>query len=246
MNVRMLSLALLLTISFSSCDPETLNSILSTAGSAAGVGTISNGETVMGLKDALKQGANNGAGTVSQLNGFFGNPLIKIPLPPEADPVVKALKSIPGGQKMLDDAMLAMNRAAEEAAKEAAPIFVSAITSMTISDAMDILFGQQDAATRYLERTTTPQLTSKFSPVIDRAMAKTNATKYWGDVMNTYNKIPLVQKVNPDLGGFVTERAMHGLFVMVEHEEAKIRTNPGARGTDMMKKVFGYYDSNKK
>jgi hypothetical protein len=111
---------------------------------------------------------------------------------------------------------------------------------------MDILFGEQDAATRYLERTTTPQLTSKFSPIIDRTMASTNATKYWGDVMNAYNKIPLVKKVNPDLGDFVTERALLGLFVMVEKEEEKIRTNPGARTTDMMKKVFGYYDSNKK
>ncbi|MBI1193945.1 MAG: DUF4197 family protein [Bacteroidetes bacterium] len=246
MNGKYLAFSLLLLVSMPSCDPETLNSILATAGGAAGVGSISNGEAIMGLKDALKQGANNGAGTVSKLNGYFGNPLIKIPLPPEAEPIVNTLSKVPGGQKLLDDAMLAINRAAEEAAKEAAPIFVSAITSMTISDGMDILFGEQDAATRYLERTTTPQLTAKFSPVIDKTMASTNATKYWGDVMNAYNKIPLVKKVNPDLGDFVTERALLGLFVMVEKEEQKIRTNPGARTTDMMKKVFGYYDSNKK
>ncbi len=241
MTLRFSTLFLLLAISVSSCDPGSLSSILGTGG----LGGITNSEAVMGLKDALKQGATNGSSTVSKVNGYFGNPLIKIPLPPEADPIVRTLNAIPGGKKLLDDAMLSINRAAEEAAKEAAPIFVSAITTMTISDGMDILFGEKDAATRYLERSTTPQLTSKFTPVIDRALASTQATKHWRDVMNAYNKVPLVQKIDPDLSAFVTTKALEGLFVMVQQEEEKIRTNPGARGTDMMKKVFGYYDSNK-
>jgi hypothetical protein len=239
--------ALLMAIAtlFWSCDAQTVNAILSSAGGAAGGGTISNAEAVLGIKDALKQGATNGAGVVSAVNGYYGNPLIKILLPPEADPVVNTLSKIPGGQKLLDDAILAVNRAAEDAAKEAAPIFVNAITSMSVADAMGILFGEQDAATAYLQRTTTSQLTAKFRPVIDGSLNKTGATRYWGDVMREYNKIPLVKKVDPDLGSFVTTKALEGLFVKVAEEETKVRSSISARSTPMMKKVFGYVDANR-
>jgi hypothetical protein len=240
MTLRLSALALLLSLQFSACDPETFNTILSSSGLG-----LTNAEAVNGLKDALKQGSTNGASTVSKVNGYFGNPLIKIALPPEAEPIVKTLSAVPGGQKLLDDAVLAINRAAEEAAKEAAPIFINAITTMSISDAMGILLGEQDAATRYLERSTSSQLTTRFSPVINKSMASTNATKYWSDVMNAYNKIPLVKKVNPDLGAFVTEKALDGLFQMVEQEEAKIRKLPSSRGTEAIKKAFDYADKNK-
>jgi hypothetical protein len=132
-----------------------------------------------------------------------------------------------------------MNRAAEEAGKEAKPIFVNAIKSMTISDAMGILKGPNDAATSYLKNTTSAELTTKFKPVIDRALAKTEATKYWKDVFDKYNALPFVTPVNPDLSGYVTQKALDGLFYEISQEELKIRTDPVARVTDLLKKVFG-------
>lgn len=236
----MLAVVLGTSITLTSCD--TLEQVLSTATTT---GVLSNEEIALGLKDALQQGAVRGADVVSVVNGYFGNELIKLALPEEAQPIIKALQLIPGGQKLLDDATLAINRAAEEAANEAAPVFVDAITSMTIPEALDILMGGQDAATRYLDRTTSPELTRKFTPIIDRALDNTNATKYWKDVMDRYNKIPFVQSVNPDLSEHVTEKALGGLFVMVALEENKIRGNISARTTPTMKKVFAYYDQNK-
>jgi hypothetical protein len=231
-----------------SCDAESVNAILQTANETlggSGIESITNAEAVLGIKDALSQGATSGADIVSAVNGYFGNPLIKILLPPEAEPVVDVVAKLPGGQKLLDDATLAINRAAEDAAKEAAPIFVNAITSMSVNDAMGILFGEQDAATQYLIASTTSQLTTKFKPIIDESLGKTGATRYWTDVMNTYNKIPLVKKVDPDLTSFVTTKALEGLFVMVAEEEVKVRGNISARTTPMMKKVFGYVDANR-
>ena len=236
----MLAVVLGTSITLTSCD--TLEQVLSTATTT---GVLSNEEIALGLKDALQQGAVRGADVVSVVNGYFGNELIKLALPEEAQPIIKALQLIPGGQKLLDDATLAINRAAEEAANEAAPVFVDAITSMTIPEALDILMGGQDAATRYLDRTTSPELTRKFTPIIDRALDNTNATKYWKDVMDRYNKIPFVQSVDPDLSEHVTEKALGGLFVMVALEENKIRGNISARTTPTMKKVFAYYDQNK-
>ena len=236
----MLAVVLGTSITLTSCD--TLEQVLSTATTT---GVLSNEEIALGLKDALQQGAVRGADVVSVVNGYFGNEVIKLALPEEAQPIIKALQLIPGGQKLLDDATLAINRAAEEAANEAAPVFVDAITSMTIPEALDILMGGQDAATRYLDRTTSPELTRKFTPIIDRALDNTNATKYWKDVMDRYNKIPFVQSVNPDLSEHVTEKALGGLFVMVALEENKIRGNISARTTPTMKKVFAYYDQNK-
>lgn len=237
-KAAILSLALLCT--FTSCD--TLTEILETTSSS---GILSNAEIVGGLKDALSQGATNGADIVSVVNGYYGNSLIKIPLPPEAEPIEKALSLIPGGEKLLADAVVSLNRAAEDAAKEAAPIFLSAITSMSVNDGLNILMGEKDAATRYLEKSTTTQLTSKFKPVIDNSLNKVGATQYWADVMERYNKIPFVSKVDPDLTSFVTTKALEGLFTMVEKEEVKVRDNLSARSTDLMKKVFGYYDANK-
>jgi hypothetical protein len=134
---------------------------------------------------------------------------------------------------------LSLNRAAEDAAKKSKPIFVKAITSMTIQDALGILKGDSTAATKYLQRTTNQELYNQFFPVVDSTLQLNNATKYYADLVNTYNKIPLVQKVNPDLKQYATQKAIDGLFVLISQEERKIRKDPVARVNDILKKVFG-------
>lgn len=198
---------------------------------------LSTEEVVSGLKEALVQGITKGSNSASALDGYFKNPGIKLPFPPDARKVETKLRQI-GLGKEVDKFVLTLNRGAEEAAKEAKPIFVNAIRSMSIQDAWGILKGENNAATQYLERTTGTQLKAKFLPVIQRALNKTNATKYYGDLVNTYNKIPLVDKVNPDLDDYATNLAVQGLFTLVAKEEANIRQNPAARATDLLKKVF--------
>jgi hypothetical protein len=140
----------------------------------------------------------------------------------------------------VDKFVLALNRGAENASKQAVPIFINAIKQMTIQDAWAILRGEQDAATQYLQRVTSNELRAKFQPVIKTAIDNTNATKIYGDLVNTYNRIPLVEKVNPNLDEYATEKALEGLFILVRQEEANIRDNPAVRSTDLLRKVFGY------
>lgn len=200
---------------------------------------LSNTEIIAGLKQALEIGSNNAGSQLSALNGYFGNQLIKIMMPPEVRQVEQTLRSIGMGSEV-DKAILAMNRAAEDAAKKAAPIFVEAIRTITINDGLSILRGGNGAATNYLKGRTTQQLTNAFRPVIENSLRKVDATKYWSQVFTIYNRLPTTRtKVNPDLTGYVTERALNGLFVTVEQEENKIRQNPSARVTDLLKKVFG-------
>lgn len=194
-------------------------------------------EVTRGLKEALIQGTNKGAGLVSKLDGYFKNPEIKIPFPPEAKLAETKMRAIGMGQQV-DEFILSLNRAAEDAAKEAAPIFVSAIQKMTIQDAYGVLKGEPDAATQYLKRTTTPQLKEKFTPVVKNSLNKVNATKYYADLIGYYNRIPFVQKVNPDLTAYATDMAIQGLFVMIAKEEKNIRKDPLARSTNLLKKVF--------
>jgi len=134
---------------------------------------------------------------------------------------------------------MTLNRGAEDAAKEAKPIFITAIKSMTIQDAWSILRGDKDAATQYLKRTTSAQLKEKFKPVIQNSLNKVNATKYYGEIVNRYNMIPFVQKVNPELDDYATDKAIEGLFLMIAKEEKNIRADPAARTTDLLKRVFG-------
>lgn len=195
-------------------------------------------EAANGLKEALIQGTSKGVDVLSQVDGYLGNPEIKIPFPPEAQNVEKKLRGI-GLNKQVDEVIESLNRAAELAAVEAKDIFVDAIKGLTIKDAINIVKGEQDAATQFLQRETTASLTGKFNPIIDNSLKQVNATKYWGDAMGAYNKIPFVKKVNPDLTAYVTEKAINGLFVMIAKEELNIRKNPGARATDLLKKVFG-------
>jgi hypothetical protein len=194
-------------------------------------------EVGRGLKEALSKGAEAAAAKVSATDGFFRNDAIKLLWPEDAKKVESKLRSM-GMNKLCDDFTLSMNRAAEEACKKAAPIFIKAITSMTLKDAMGILRGSDRAATDYLQRTTSNELRLAFQPEIEKALQQVNATKYWTDIASIYNKIPLVTPVTTDLPGFVTDKAMAGLFVYVAEKEAAIRNNPLERTTEILKRVF--------
>ncbi|MFA6057907.1 MAG: DUF4197 domain-containing protein [Taibaiella sp.] len=205
--------------------------------SSSSFGNLSNTDIASGLKEALSIGAKNASNKLSMTDGFFRNAAIKILLPKEAQKVESTLRSI-GMGSVVDKAILSMNRAAEDAAKQAAPIFINAITSITIQDGLNILKGGNNAATNYLKGRTTGALTTAFSPVIQKSLNKVGAPELWKTVFSTYNKVSR-NKVNPDLTGYVTERALNGLFVSIADEEAKIRTNPAAQVTSLLQKVFG-------
>jgi hypothetical protein len=205
--------------------------------SAGTSGSLTDSDIASGLKQALQIGISNGSDQASQTDGFFKNPLLKIAFPPEAQRVATRLRQIGFGAQV-DKFELSLNRAAEDAAKKAKPVFVKAITSMSIQDAVGILTGANDAATQYLRRTAGQQLVTEFTPIVDNALKQNSATKYYSDLVNTYNKIPLVQKANPNLTEYATGKAVDGLFVLVAQEEQKIRENPAARVTDLLKKVF--------
>ncbi len=195
-------------------------------------------EVAQGLKEALTNGISKGSDLVSKADGYFKNPEIKIPFPPDVKRVEDKLRQIGMGGEV-DKFVLSLNRGAEDAAKEAKPIFVNAIKQMTIDDAFGILKGQPDAATQFLKRTTTAQLKEKFKPVVQNSLDKVNATSYYSDIVGTYNKIPLVEKVNPDLNEYATDKAIQGLFIMIAKEEKNIRQDPLARTSDLLKRVFG-------
>lgn len=195
-------------------------------------------DAVAGIREALVKGTGESVKIVSKVNGYFANPEIKIPFPPEAKEVENKLRAIGLGSQV-DEVVTSINRAAEEAAKSAEPVFVAAINGMSITDAINIVKGKNDAATRYLEKTTSPELKAKFSPIVKAALDKVDATRLWADVIRQYNQIPFVKKQNPDLTAYVTDEAIAGLFVMVAKEEANIRRDPAARATELLKKVFG-------
>ncbi|HTN47236.1 MAG TPA: DUF4197 domain-containing protein [Flavipsychrobacter sp.] len=210
-----------------------------TTSSGISLGSLSNSEVVNALKQALEVGAKNAGSKLSLKDGFFGNALVKILLPPEAQQAEKLMRQF-GLGSLADKVVLQMNRAAEDAATKAAPIFVNAITSMSIQDGITILKGGNGAATNYLKSKTVTALTSAFRPVIQTSLNKLNVDTYWNQLFSSYNKLPIVtRKINPDLTAYVTERALNGLFVTVAAEENKIRTDPAARVTDLLKKVFG-------
>jgi hypothetical protein len=201
--------------------------------------SLSNDDIVSGLKEALVVGSQKGATTLSQVDGFFANAALKIILPPEAVKVESTLRKM-GMGKQVDEAILSMNRAAEDACKSAAPIFVNAIKQMSFQDALGILKGGDTAATGYLRNKTNAELTAAFKPVIDQSLEKVNATKYWNSLITTYNKVNILggQKINPDLSAYVTDKALNGIFYQVALEEKSIRKDPVARTTEMLKKVF--------
>jgi hypothetical protein len=202
------------------------------------MGGLTDKDATAGIREALIKGASEGVKIVSQANGYLGNPQIKIPFPENAKEIESKLRAIGMGSQV-DEVVTSVNRAAEDAAKSAEKIFVSAITAMTVTDAINIVKGSNDAATRYLEKTTTTELKAKFTPIVKASLDKVDATRLWSDLIKQYNQIPFVKKQNPDLTGYVTDKAIAGLFVMVAKEEALIRKDPMARTSEILKKVFG-------
>lgn len=200
-------------------------------------GSLSNDDIITGLKDALRVGADSSTKKLSKLDGFFGNAAVKVLMPEEAKKVEKTLRNF-GMGGMVDKAILSMNRAAEDAASGVGTIFWDAIKGMSVKDGLQILRGGDFAATDYLKTATTRELTDKFRPVIEASLVKVDATKYWKDLFTTYNRFSSSQ-VNTDLTAYVTEKALSGLFYNISLEEQKIRKDPAAQVTDILKKVFG-------
>lgn len=218
---------------------QATNAINNATQNAGGRGSnLSNDEIVKGLREALDIGSKNASGSAAKPDGFLKNNLIKIPFPKEAKVVETKARQFGMGSQV-DRFVTTMNRAAEEASKEAAPVFVQAIKTMTITDGVNILKGGDNAATTYLKGKTSTELTNKFSPIVKKAIQKVELTKYWKPLITAYNKIPGVKKQNPDLDRYVTEKTLEGLFTLLAQEEAKIRKDPMAQVTDLLRRVFG-------
>ncbi|RMF27549.1 MAG: DUF4197 domain-containing protein [Bacteroidetes bacterium] len=227
----------LLLFTLSACDPAALQKALESFGEEE----LSSAEIANGLKQALEIGIGKGAAELSKKDGYFRSPY-KILLPPEARKVAEKLRVVPGFSNVEEQILEKINRGAEEAAKRAKPIFVQAIRQMTFDDARNILLGPDTAATAYLKRTTWAALYAEFNPVIVQSLDKFNARQYWSDAVTAYNKLPFVEKANPDLDDYVTTKALEGLFAKVELEEKNIRANVAARTTDLLRRVFALQD----
>ena len=224
--------ALALTVGLSSCDA--LSNLPGT------YGTVTESEAAMGIREALDQGVGRGISLLNKEDGFFGNQIYKILLPPEAVKIENTLRQL-GMGSLVDRAIIQINRAAEDAVGHARPIFVDAIRQMTIADALSIIKGPRDGATQYFRNKTTDQLIAAFSPIIKGSLDKFSATKYYADMINTYNGFPTtLNKLNPDLPSFVVGKAVDALFDLIAKEEDNIRTNVAARTTDILRKVFGW------
>jgi hypothetical protein len=195
-------------------------------------------EAGFGVKEALNNGISSAVSFLNKPDAFFKSELYKVLLPPDAKKMEKTLRDI-GMGKMCDDAIEAINRGAEDAVGFAAPIFVDAIKQMTVTDALKLVTGGKNSITEFFREKTSAKLKAAFMPVIDKSLEKTNATKYYGDAVNRYNKVPFAKKMNPDLSDYVAERTLFALFDRIAVEEANIRSNPAARTSDLLKKVFG-------
>jgi hypothetical protein len=204
-------------------------------------GGLSQEDVGNGLKEALNVGVGKAVDFLSAEDGYFKSPY-KILLPEEAQQVVNKVKMVPGFENVEDELVERLNRAAELAAAKAKPIFVSAIKQMTFTDAMDILMGEKDAATRYLQKTTSQQLFNEFMPVVQNSLDEVNAREYWRSVVQTYNKIPFVKKVNPELDEYVTQKGLDGMYSLIEKKELDIRENQSSRTSDLLTKVFAKQD----
>ncbi len=194
-----------------------------------------------GLKEALHKGATEQVSKLTATDGFYKNEAVKILMPAELQKVDKTLRKM-GMSNLADDGIKALNRAAEDAVKEATPIFVSAIKNITINDAKSILMGNDNAATVYLQSSTSKPLYQKFSPVVQQSIEKVGADVIWASIIKKYNSIPLVTKVNPDITDYVTNKALEGVFKMITVEEKNIRNNLDSRTSDLLKKVFAIQD----
>ena len=196
-----------------------------------------------GLKEALNKGISEQVSKLTAVDGFYKNEAVKILMPAELAKVDKTLRKM-GLSKLADEGVLLLNRAAEDAVKEATPIFVSAIKNLTITDAKNILLGKDDAATLYLETKTTAELYSKFKPVVQSSIGKVGADVVWTKIMTKYNSVPFVTKINPDITDYVTNKALEGVFKQIAVEELKIRDDLNARTSNTLKEVFKLQDHN--
>ncbi|RPD46700.1 DUF4197 domain-containing protein [Paracnuella aquatica] len=217
-------------------DSTTLSKVSGLFKKGGAASALSSDEIAAGLKQALEVGAERGTSLLSAPDGFFKNAALKILMPEDAKKVESTLRNV-GLGKQVDAAILSMNRAAEDAAKNATPIFVDAIHSMTLNDAMGILKGGDFAATEFLKSKTSVALMAAFKPVIDQSLAKVDATKHWTTLTTTYNRFSR-ERVETDLNQYVAQKALAGIFQQLSLEEQKIRKNPAARSTDLLKKVF--------
>lgn len=236
---KIISLFILGFLSFHSISAQGVKGLFDKVSKAVSptTGNLSNDDIISGLKEALRVGTDSSSKRLSKLDGFFGDAAVKVLMPEEAKKVERTLRNI-GMGSMVDKAILSMNRAAEDAASGVGTIFWDAIKSMSITDGVKILRGGDFAATDYLKGETTLELTEKFRPVIEASLIKVDATKYWKDLFTNYNRFSKDQ-VNTDLTAYVTERALSGLFYKISLEEQKIRKDPAAQVTDILKKVFG-------
>jgi len=252
--IKKICIALFILLTFNSCSElmQIASQYTNTSISPAGV---TNAENISGLKSSLNIGIEKAVGNLGVDNGFYKDAALKLLLPKEAQPIIDNVKLIPGGQALVDKAVLSLNRSAEDAVKEATPIFKTAITSMSITDAIGILFGKDNAATEYLRKSTYAQLKAAFAPKIQASLEKplvanVSTTKTWNTLTSGYNQvagtavgsIAGLKTVNVNLTDYVTEKALDALFVKVAVEEKSIRTNPLARVNDLLKKVFGQLD----
>jgi len=194
-----------------------------------------------GLKEALDHGIKNQVSKLTAKDGFFKNKLVKILLPGDLQKVDKRLRRL-GLRKLADEGLLLLNRAAEDAVKTATPIFVNAVKNITFDDAKQILLGEKDTATKYLQNGTSESLYKEFNPVIKKSFEKVGADKIWSQLISKYNGLPFVKKVNPDLTDYVTLETLKGVFTMIAVEEEGIRKKIGLRDTDLLKKVFSLQD----
>lgn len=218
---------------------DSSGSILKNVNNKLGGGNkgLSNQDIINGLKEALSVGTTNSTKMLNNPGGYFSNEAIKLVMPPEAKQVESTLRKV-GMSSLVDKAILSMNQAAEDAAGNVSGIFLDAIKNMTLTDGLNILKGGDFAATEYLKKMTTAELTTKMRPVIDASLAKVNATQHWNTVFSNYNKVSS-KKVETDLPTYVTGKALEGLFYSISLEEQKIRKDPAAQVSDLLKRVFG-------
>ena len=227
-----------LALALTACSPQDLQTILGSSGTPS---ALSNEEVIAGLKEALRLGAERAVSSTSAADGFWGNALIRVPFPEEAIKVKNTLLDL-GITKPIEDFERTLNKAAEAAAKEAVPVFVDAITSMTIQDGFTILRGGENAATNFLRERTSGALRARFAPVVQNATQQVALTSYWQPLATAYNTATLLtggKAVNPDLDAYVTDKALQGLFTVLAQEERRIRIDPLARTTALLQKVFG-------
>lgn len=218
---------------------DSSGNIISGLGKATGNNSLSNDEIIRGLKEALSIGTDSAAKKLHKTDGFFANAVLKILMPDEAKKAESTLRKA-GLGSLSDNVILSMNRAAEDATGGISAIFINAVKQMTVTDGLKILKGGDFAATEYLKAATSAKLIEQLKPVIEASLKKVNATNYWKEAFSAYNKLPFTKsQVNTDLTGYVTEKSLSGIFYAIGQEEQKIRKDPAAQVTSLLKKVFG-------